>query len=219
MLQLSRDDTDITQEIRARCPPRGSALPGTATVGTGHPQTPGDLQVGSGTKPKGCCPAAAAPAWPQGRTSPGLGSQGLRLLIPGAHGTSCEMLRPSSSALHQPIQAAQVPSLRTSTFQPTPTSTGLCWSSKPSPPCPVPTKYLCQGDLALLALSQARGSCPPLPCALRAAVSSLGHQQILHRNVSPACLLQKSVSGGLTRILSVNGQKPLAIHRAQGLVL
>lgn len=47
----------------------------------------------------------------------------------GARGISCEMLRPSSSTLHQPIHAAKIPPLGTSTFQPPPTGTGLCWTT------------------------------------------------------------------------------------------
>lgn len=135
----------------------------------------------------------------------------------GAHGTSSVLLRLPTSTLHQPIRAAKIPSLGTSAFQPTPTGTGLCWSNKPTPPCPVPTKHI--RAVGPGAGPCTAGSCSPLPCALAAAVSSPGHQQILHRirNVSAACLLQRSVSGGLTRIL--NGQKPLGIHRAQELVL
>lgn len=107
-----RDDTDITQEIRAQCPPTGSPLPGTATVNTSLPQTLGDLQVGSDEpNPKDSVQQLQYLCGPKAGQALGQAHGGSGCSSVGACGTSCVVLRPSSSTLHQPIHAGKIPSL------------------------------------------------------------------------------------------------------------
>lgn len=81
--------------------------------------------------------------WPQGRTSPGPGSRGLRLLISGSMWyqlCSAETLQFHTAPTHP---RSQNPFFGlTSTFQRIPTGTGLCWSNKPTPSLPSSNKYV-----------------------------------------------------------------------------
>lgn len=162
------------------CSPRSSH--------SGH-EPPTDPRCSSGgfrwTKGRGCCPAAAAAAWPQGRTSPGLGSHQLcnaeSLQFHTAKSLSLGCRRHFSQHLQARGSAGATNNSLLAQFHQNTCQSGGSW----------PTHM---------------GPVHSLPCALGAAMSSLGHQLRVQlppanppqrpRNLSPACLcqLQGSVS-------------------------
>lgn len=185
---------------------------------TSHPRTPGDLQVCSGApNPRDAVQQLQHLCGPKAGPALGWAHRGSGCSSLGARGISCGMLRPPSSTLHQPIHAAKIPPLGTSTFQPPPTGTGLCWTT----------------NQPLLAQFQHNtchtvgpGTAGPEPGTWVLSTPALCPQSCCVQPGPPAnppqerfSSLQRSVSGGATRILNANGQKPLGIHRAQELVL
>lgn len=192
-----RGGTDLAQEIRAGAHPRVLLSPEPPAVQV-------TCRLFRGPAPKGCWPAAAAPGQDKG-----LGCSSVHTCCQGCNADTL------SSTLH-----CQSPFLGlTSTFQPAPPAQGCAAAAIHLPPCPVPAQSVPeQGDPGQgpgTAGSEPRTwVLSPLPCALRAALSSMGHQpqaschqQILHRGQER--LSRLPLPGKCwTSTLNVNVQNP-----------